>query len=321
MNDNISISVIITVYNIEQYIVECIESVLEQDYKNIEVILVDDGSEDHSGKICDTYATNYTNIRVIHKNNGGQSEAKNVGVAVAKGEYITFLDGDDFWNDKSAISKLVKRLTETQADVLNYSYIKFYEDTLEKEPYFNNVQSMPINQNNRKEYLTSHGLYIASPCNKLVKRDLIQNRILFETGVCSEDICWCAEILKNSQKIDFICENFYCYRQRRNSITHTVTKKKCEDLCNNIIKCIEFSCAQDTELKKCILKYTAYQYGTFFAVQAQSEEVPVESIKCLEKYKTVLKYHGNNKKLIILNLGCKILGVSKLCWLIRKIRR
>ena len=120
------ISVIIPVYNVERYLLECIDSVLSQSYKNIEIILVDDGSTDSSSLICDQIKEKSDKVVVIHKQNGGLSDARNAGIQVATGEYILFLDSDDFWDDKNAVFNLVNRVTKTQADVLNFSYKKYH---------------------------------------------------------------------------------------------------------------------------------------------------------------------------------------------------
>ena len=93
----VKVSIIVPVYNVEHYLEECIKSVIEQTYKNIELILVDDGSTDKSGKICDNYSSLDERIIVIHKNNGGLSSARNVGLEAAQGRYIIFIDSDDYW--------------------------------------------------------------------------------------------------------------------------------------------------------------------------------------------------------------------------------
>ena len=100
MCEKYKISVIVPIYGVENYLVECIESVINQTYKNIEIILVEDGSPDNSSEICDRYAKLYKRVTVIHKNNGGLSDARNCGIKASTGDYITFLDGDDFWSNK-----------------------------------------------------------------------------------------------------------------------------------------------------------------------------------------------------------------------------
>lgn len=324
MNESIMISVIIPIYMVERYIHECISTVLDQTYRNLEIILIDDGSTDNSPHICDEYAVNYNQVKVIHKENGGLSDARNVGIHESSGDYILFLDGDDFWDDKDAVFHLVERISVTGADVLNFSYKKYYEDTNAKVPYFSQLPSMPIEYEDKIEqldYITRHGLYIASACNKLIKKKLFTEEMLFKKGVYSEDIEWCARLLKHAGSMDFICENFYCYRQRRDSITHTVTDKKCEDLYNNILACFQIIEVSDSRMKDILYRYTAYQYGTFFVVQARTTLRQSDIINKLKKYSWILSYHAGNKKLFILDLLCKILGYKNTCGLIRFIIR
>lgn len=318
------ISVIIPVYQVEKYLRQCVDSVIKQSYRNIEIILVDDGARDGSPDICDEYALSDNRIRVIHQENGGLSEARNSGLRVATGDYIAFLDGDDYWDDANALERLVKRVQQTKAQVLNYSYKKYMEDTGEKFAYFQNVPKMPLTCNNKYkqlQYLTQNHLYIASACNKLINRDMFDDSLKFRKGVYSEDIEWCARLLQKAQTLDFICENFYCYRQRRDSIRYTINNKKCVDLCNNIIRCFEMAKESDTEEKEFLYRYIAFQYGTFFMVQAQAETIPYECIKRLKEYQWILKYHVGNKKLICLYAGCKFIGYKNLCKITRLVYR
>lgn len=317
---NMKISIIIPVYCVEQYLAECIESIQNQTYSNVEIILVDDGSTDHSSDICDEYAEEDSRIVVIHKENGGLSDARNRGIESATGEYVLFLDGDDYWDDRKALERLVTRIRSSKADVLNFSYKKYYEDTKESVPYFLGIEAMPAQCQSKKgqlDYLTAHHLYIASACNKMIRRGLLDHRLRFEQGIYSEDIEWCARLLYYAGSMDFVCENFYCYRQHGASIRNTIDDKKCADLCNNIIRCIELSQKAKKELQRSFYSYAAYQYGTFFKVQAQASARQKACIEKLERYRWILNYHNHNPKLQYLHIGCKILGYRNLCSLIR----
>lgn len=291
-----------------------------QDYKLLEVILVDDGSTDHSGAICDECAVEDWRVKVIHKSNGGLSDARNVGVTAATGDYVLFLDGDDFWDSSSAVSTLVSRVGQTNADVLNFSYTKWYEDTQVKQPYFHNVAEMPSfdSVTDQLAYLSDNGLYIASACNKMVRRTLL-DRLSFERGVYSEDILWCAKLMLSASSMDFICANFYMYRQRSNSIRHTINDKKCTDLVNSILSCIELAELAPNERKNAMLSFAAFQLGTFFLVQAQAENPQTELMQLLSPHTNILRYHSRNRKLMLLDMGCRILGFSRICRLIRTI--
>ncbi len=114
-------SIIVPIYKVESYIKECIETVVNQNYDNYELILVDDGSPDNSGRICDEYKKKYSNIVVIHKENGGISDARNAGIKAAKGKYIMFLDGDDTLN-AGVLQKIANILDEEEVDILSGNY-------------------------------------------------------------------------------------------------------------------------------------------------------------------------------------------------------
>jgi glycosyltransferase involved in cell wall biosynthesis len=112
------ISIIIPVYKVEKYLCKCIESVIQQNYANIEIILVDDGSPDKCPQICDEYAFRDDRIRVIHKTNGGLSDARNYGTRAAKGDYLMFLDSDDYWEGENCLQNIIESLNEAKPDVL-----------------------------------------------------------------------------------------------------------------------------------------------------------------------------------------------------------
>jgi glycosyltransferase involved in cell wall biosynthesis len=315
-----TISIIIPVYRVEAYLRECVESVLRQDHPAVEVILVDDGSPDRCGVICDEYAARDPRVKVIHKENGGLSDARNEGVSCASGDYILFLDSDDYWADSGVLSRLTERIGLTHADLLNFSYQKCYEDTGRTEPYFAQTEAMPhpLRLTEQLGWLTQRGLYIASACNKLIHRSLLDG-LSFRRGVFSEDIEWCANLLLRARSVDFIPESFYCYRQRSGSIRHSIGDKNCRDLADAILTCIRLCETADEEHLEALKRYTAFQYGTFIANQALAEPPQKGCIADLAPHAKVLRHHGGNKKLMILDLGCRILGYSGLCSLIRAV--
>ena len=138
MNEEL-ISIIVPVYNVEEYLKECIDSIINQTYKRIEIILVDDGSTDKSGKICDDYAKIDKRIKVVHKENGGLSDARNVGISVSSGKYIAFVDSDD-WVEKTMYKKCIvyvksMMLIYAYADILENIRMKQFLNVVLKEWY------------------------------------------------------------------------------------------------------------------------------------------------------------------------------------------
>lgn len=313
------ISIIIPVYCVEGYLRECIDSVLCQDYPDFEVILVDDGSPDRCGAICDEYVARDSRVFVIHKSNGGASDARNCGIDHANGTYVLFLDGDDFWSDAQVLSRLTTRILDTKADILNYSYQKYWADSGKRIPYCNPVVAMPMGASRDQQYayLSDNGLYIASSCNKMIRRELLRD-IPFRKGNRCEDIEWCARLAVRARSMDYIPENFYIYRQREGSTRHTIRDENCRDLATTIQLCIQMIQNADPATARLLRHYTAFQFGTFFIAQAQTENIQTEPIRSLENCTQILSYHGGNRKLMILNLAQKLLGYHRLCKLIRK---
>ena len=124
--NNVSFSFVIPVFNVENYILQCVESIINQNYNNFEVILVDDGSTDSSGAICDEIKLRDERISVIHQQNQGLSGARNSGLAVAKNEYIIFLDSDDYWISNDALGIIAKNINETSSDLVIWNFFEIY---------------------------------------------------------------------------------------------------------------------------------------------------------------------------------------------------
>lgn len=303
----IKFSIIIPVYNVEKYLNECVESVLNQTYKNMEIILVDDGSTDSSPKICDNYLEQDNRIKVIHKKNGGASSARNVGIKNMTGDYVLFMDSDDFWDNNRVLENLSTIISNENADVICYGYKEFYEKTKESKHVIRipEVSFDGLSSEDRLEILLSNGIFTSSACCKTIKTKLIfDNDIYFVERITSEDIDWCARILLNAKTYSLYNDYFYVYRQRDGSITHSIKYENLEMLSNNIIKCINFAeKVEEGRFKDLYLNYVAYQYITFLHASFLCEKN--DKIKYLvdkmKNYRYLLKYHLNRKvKLVYL---------------------
>lgn len=221
-------SIVVPIYNVEKYLSQCIESVLNQDFSDFELILVDDGSTDSSGEICDEYAKNDDRIRVIHKLNGGVSDARNIGISKANGEFVCFLDSDDFMA-KFAISDLADFLMNNDnIDMITCAHIDEYNDGSTK------VQLLPLDSltenMNRSEFLlklyNSNGAYWA-PWKNLYRKSVIEkNNLKFEKGLnCSEDCDFFMEFVNCGEKFTIFNTPIVHYRiDREGSITNNVSK-------------------------------------------------------------------------------------------------
>lgn len=316
------LSIIIPIFNAEKYLEKCIDSILEQRYTEYELILVDDGSIDKSAQMCDEYADKDNRVIVIHKENGGLSDARNTGVKVAKGEYIFFIDSDDFLDDNKALEKIVNRLKKSNADVLNFGFKKYYANEDKEYNYFKIDKNMPIEYCKDEkgfEFLMQNSLYIASAWNKVIRRQLFEKSDLsFKKGIYSEDIDWCARLLIVAKKFDFINESFYCYRQREGSISKSISNKNLKDLKDAIVICYDMSKDLQGDFKNDYLSYVAYQYATFLVCQAKVKlnQENKTYIDQMRKYSFLLKY-SNNKKVRILYILHRVLRYKNLCRLMR----
>lgn len=205
------ISVIIPVYNVELYLAQCIESVLSQDYKKLEVILIDDGSTDRSGTICDEYAVQDDRIVVIHQKNGGAAAAKNAGLRLATGEYLSFVDSDDYL-EPNVYGYMLKVLKEQSADVVQFSFQEQYIG--HTEPRL--LQTCVMDE---KEYLLrfNNDWTCALLWNKLYRRSLFED-IFFEEGHKIDDEFFTYQGILNSCKIFLDDKIIYNYRMRASGV-------------------------------------------------------------------------------------------------------
>lgn len=229
MNDLPLISIIVPVYNVAPYLKRCLESIQGQTYRNIEIILVDDGSSDSSGRICEEYAAKDIRLKVMHKANGGLSAARNEGIIKASGEYISFVDSDDYVCE-TYIERLFRILYDHDADIAVCGYFRGREERLPKNKSIQGKQGK-IRSYTAKEMLRQwHGKYKQIETvvwNKLYKKTLFtENNIFFPTGCVFEDVYISHLLIDKSQKIAITSEKLYYYYQRKDSTIHTVSEKR-----------------------------------------------------------------------------------------------
>lgn len=205
------ISVIVPVYNIEKYIEKCIVSISSQTYKSLEIILVDDGSTDSSGSICDTLSKNDRRIKVIHKKNGGLSDARNAGLEVAEGEYFSFIDGDDFITPDT-LEKLYNAAVSTASEISVCNMLRYYEDGSTEAFYCPSTAPVTLEGIDRFKTLNQ-----PSVCNKLFKAELFGN-LRFPKGKYYEDTYIYHILAYNASNVALTGHNGYMYLSRRDSI-------------------------------------------------------------------------------------------------------
>ncbi len=218
----IKLSIIVPIYNVEKYLEKCIESLLKQDEENYEILLINDGSTDNSLEICKKYESEYKNIKVFNKKNGGLSSARNYGLDKAEGKYISFIDSDD-WISANYIEEIYRIIdSDKNVDVITYNmiYINDGWDNGTTRKVYNDFENM-----DRKEIIKE--CYNPSfAWARVYKKDII-NKYRFPTkDIWYEDMYIMPAILSNCKKIKYIDKELYFYRQRKSSITASVKNKK-----------------------------------------------------------------------------------------------
>lgn len=228
------VSVIVPVYNVEKYLSQCLDSIIHQTYKNLEIILVNDGSTDGSGKICDDYAAKDGRIKVIHQENGGLSDARNKGLDLMTGQFVTFVDSDDYL-ENNCIHTLYTYACTCKTDISIGKFIEFEENT--SQFLFHNH----LNNGNKIEFLTGDqclerhhkyflGIFVTAWA-KLYRTSLFNDSnpcksIRYPLGVLHEDQYTTHKLFFKSNKIVFVNDYLYVYRVRENSITNTLLSDK-----------------------------------------------------------------------------------------------
>ncbi|WP_426350917.1 glycosyltransferase family 2 protein [Alloiococcus sp. CFN-8] len=214
------ISVIVPIYNVQLYLPQCLDSILQQTYRNLEVILIDDGSTDQSGIICDTYSKKDNRITVIHQHNGGAASAKNTGLSVATGEYLAFVDSDDFL-ELDAYEYMIDQLKSKGADIIQCSFSKVYLDGVE-----NQIKLNQLCEFDTEAYLSRYTIDWTCGLlwDKLYRRDLFKN-VFFEEGHKIDDEFFTYQGVMNAKKIIHSPHIVYNYRQRKSSVMTSVDSK------------------------------------------------------------------------------------------------
>ncbi|HGS2149871.1 TPA: glycosyltransferase, partial [Streptococcus pneumoniae] len=226
---NILLTIVIPVYNVEKYLKRCIDSVISQEWDKYEVILVNDGSTDASPNICEEYAQKYHFISVIHKENGGLSETRNTGLSHANGKYVFFLDSDD-WITKDMFRNLSKMIMEQNYDILQFGMQMFHSEREELK----NVQCKEKNFNSSdafKNMLSVEGI-TSFATDKIYKRELFEkNGIEFPIGYFYEDLGTVYKLILSAKKIYLTTQVYYCYFIGNDAaITKQWSEKKISDV-------------------------------------------------------------------------------------------
>lgn len=286
------LSFIVPIYNVEQYLSKCVDSLLAQDYEDYEIILVDDGSSDGCPAICDDYAAAHENIRVIHQKNGGLSVARNVGVKAAKGEYICFVDSDDYW-ELNVLYGLMKQIERDNLDVLRFKY----QNVNEKYEVFNPYKRDRRLENDYSESVTDGVSFLNSRMNTqcyawqfVLQRELL-NGCIFTPGIYFEDTDWTPRMLRKANRVASTNIVVYNYLQREGSITNAVNRSKQKKVLDDKMHLIAILQQQAIDLRK------SGRYNRWYADMISDTVVSVIGILSGEFYEERETYLDGLKQL------------------------
>lgn len=315
-------SIIIPVYQVEKYLRPCVESVLSQSYNDYEIILVDDGSPDKCPQICDEYAQKDSRVRVIHQANMGQAGARNSGLKVAKGDYICYIDSDDYLVDNNVL-QLLSEKTSGAPDVVHYKFKEWYEsDGHTAECQFD--YNIPMKERSVAEIycdLIDKDAYYNSAWSKIIRRDLlIENNINFEQGIVGEDNEWYYHVVMTAKSLVLVDSPLYVYRRRQGSTTTSTTEKNLKDQLHVIKKWEnELKHRNDNPASNIVLGSLAKQYCSAIIIYSNIKDAKKYLVD-LKKYKYLLN-RTKTKRVVLFRNIVRLLGVSGLIVLLKTINK
>lgn len=310
---NKKISIVVPIYNVENYLDKCISSIVNQTYGELEIILVDDGSKDNSSKICDEWKEKDSRIKVIHKENGGLSSARNAGLEVATGEYIMFEDSDD-WLVNDIVEKCVARIENDDSDMVIFGYRKVDEEgkDLGNFTFGNDTYSREeLSEQLHKRILEMSFGYA---WNKLYRLAVIKESQVVNDGtiIDREDLYFNMSLLNHLNRISYLDYEGYCYLQRSNSLLHNGSLARLEGIESFIKKMKSISWGDKEQEEKVFNMVVLHYLSDCFVknVVHNNQLNKKEKIKAMEKYvKWGNCYHIDNNNPRYLN--CLAYAIKK----------
>nr|WP_302660214.1 glycosyltransferase [uncultured Clostridium sp.] len=321
-NINPKISVIVPVYNVEKWLNKCIDSILVQSYNNLEIILINDGSTDKSGDICDNYSKKDYRIRVFHNKNKGLSYSRNFGVKNSNGKYVMFVDSDDFISDSNIIEKFISILERDKCDFIYTSYCRFDDGNEDKitEVLPINLDTEDIKGKSGLEILAklieNNNYHHAAYLKICRKNFLIDNKLFFKEEIYHEDAEWSPKLFYYANKVTIYKEPYYMRRMRENSIITTTNeaniKKKINDRLNIAFDLIEFfKGIEESRFKNIIINDFVRMYwgDLLLIINLKDKNNFKDCCNTVKNTKEILKY-GSLKKYKVAYILVKIIGIK-----------
>lgn len=321
--ENIKLSFIIPVYNVEKYLCECIDSIVNQIKSECEIILINDGSTDSSGKICDEYDKKYSFVKTFHKENTGVADSRNFGLKHAVGKYVAFVDSDDFIAEQ-AINKIIDWINEYSADLCFLNAVKWYSNSKEEkvDTLFDRDKIFNKESEEVLYYLATMEKYPGSCWGKLFRREfLLEYNILFPSKrKHGEDLTFVRKVLLNANSFDYLPLIFYKYRQgRKESVTHSINVTSFLELSKFVIESLE-EC--DSFKGKSIKKYESfmsfvgYEYGIMLYHYSRLSNDDKKKYYSILKDNSWVMKHGKTRKIKIIYFLIKVLGIRFIAYIL-----
>lgn len=296
-------SIIVPVYNTEKYLPQCVDSVLGQTFSDFELLLIDDESPDGSGALCDAYAEQDSRVRVIHQKNGGLSNARNSGMMAASGEFVLFLDSDDYWHRSDALELIHREFSSTGADVVLLKHHKLDVETGNLIPSSDTLCPERLSELSFGKQLSvcvSSQLFDTCAWNKAFRSKLMETQDLFFTeGIIAEDIDWVARLSLAASRISVVAEPVHTYRKGRpGAITTSLKLQNLIDTKGSLERCLSYMVPEkrDRDFLDAYYSYVAYRYVIWMAESAVVKDSGKRAlIHQMKQHKWLLCYHLNRK--------------------------
>lgn len=318
-DEKILISIIIPVYNAEKFLKQCLDSICNQTYRKIEVILIDDGSEDNSWDICQMYKEKDKRIICVHKENEGPGMARNNGLQMASGDYIMFIDSDDYLYSIFNIERIVQRLEKNNVDLLMYNVGTYWEEDnhlVEEGMIIEDSTFEQIKESEKFAFLLEKGLVYSGVLGKVLRRKMLIDHDIWYGHRDCEDIVWSVKIYEKVETVDWCNDMVYIYRkQRKNSrssapFTH-------ENLL--VVKEIYLKVKNNQEkYNEGMLSYIAYLYIVWLAQASLSKDIRVLQDMNEMKQCTFLLQHKIHPSVKKASVVYHMVGFKILTWLLGK---
>lgn len=286
--ENVKISVIVPVYNVEKFLPECLNSLIDQTHKNFEVLLVDDGATDHSADICDNYAKKDNRIRVFHKKNGGLSDARNYALTYITGDYIAFIDSDDYVH-KEYLETLIKNCISNDADISICNYKIVEEGEILTDKNMSNQSFCFTKEESMQQIL--HGRYIMQFCvawGKIYKKEIFDD-IKYPFGKKYEDVAVAHLCYNKATKVVYTEDQLYYYLHRKGSIKNSGRLKDTDVVDSAYDRLVFFETYNSGKyFIECKKQYLTAIMGTYSRLADTANEMKATKKGLLEEYRSFL---------------------------------